>query len=148
MWPDYWPLIGQYWSRDLNTAIWLVNTGHVTWILSSGWSIQVTWPGYWPLIGWLWRSGDLTLKRKTSLWPGASGASHGHRETQTHIDALCQPFYHSLELEIGLYRLVIKCIFGLLEMTKSRITDIYWRKIRHWVTRCKMQTKIVWKCYT
>ena len=25
------------------------NTGHVTWILASDWSIQVTWPEYWPL---------------------------------------------------------------------------------------------------
>ena len=26
-WPQYWPLIGQYMSRDLNTGLWLVNTG-------------------------------------------------------------------------------------------------------------------------
>ena len=29
-WSQYWPLIGQYWSRDLNTDAWLVNiTGSV-----------------------------------------------------------------------------------------------------------------------
>ena len=39
-WPGYWPVIGQYWSRDLNTGLWLVNTGHVTSILASDWSIQ------------------------------------------------------------------------------------------------------------
>ena len=32
-------LIGQYWSRDLNTGLSLVNTGHVTSILDSHWSI-------------------------------------------------------------------------------------------------------------
>ena len=32
-----WPLIGQYWSHDLNTGLWLVNTGHVTWILDCDW---------------------------------------------------------------------------------------------------------------
>ena len=25
-WPEYWPLIGQHWSRDLNTGLWLVIT--------------------------------------------------------------------------------------------------------------------------
>ena len=30
---------------------WLVNTGHVTWILAWDWSIAVTWPEYWPVIG-------------------------------------------------------------------------------------------------
>ena len=38
-WPEYWPLIGQYWSHDLDTGLWLASTGHVTWILASDWSI-------------------------------------------------------------------------------------------------------------
>ena len=33
-------------SRDLNTGLWLVHTDHVTWILTSDWSRQVTWPAY------------------------------------------------------------------------------------------------------
>ena len=37
---EYWLLIGRYRSRDLNTDFWLVDTGHVTWILASDWSIQ------------------------------------------------------------------------------------------------------------
>ena len=24
-WPEYWPVIGQYWSRDLNTELWLAD---------------------------------------------------------------------------------------------------------------------------
>ena len=50
-WPEYWHLIGQYWSHSPvrltssrlflsllgNTGLWLVNTGHVTWILASDW---------------------------------------------------------------------------------------------------------------
>ena len=67
-WPEYWPLIGQYWSRDPSTCLWLVHfqeacstpppwltwnwrsldtasvlwlvdMDHVTWILSSNWLI-------------------------------------------------------------------------------------------------------------
>ena len=38
--PEYWPLIGQYRSFDLNTGLWLVNMDHVTWILSSDWIIM------------------------------------------------------------------------------------------------------------
>ena len=58
---EYWPLIGQnisyslligpHRSRDLITGLWLVNTGHVTWILASNWSALVTWPEYCLLIG-------------------------------------------------------------------------------------------------
>ena len=77
---QYWPLIGQYRSRDLNTGVWLVNTGHVTlileycslintglWLVNTGrvtlilacdWSTQVTWPEYWPVIG-QYKSRDL-----------------------------------------------------------------------------------------
>ena len=51
-------MIGQYWSRDLNTGLWLVNTDHSTWILVSDWSILVTWSEYWPVIG-QYRSRDL-----------------------------------------------------------------------------------------
>ena len=36
-WSEYRPLIGQRWSRDLNTGLWLVNTDHVTSILASDW---------------------------------------------------------------------------------------------------------------
>ena len=43
LWPEYWPLIGQYWSCDLNIGLWLVKTDHVTWILNT-----------WPLIGQYW----------------------------------------------------------------------------------------------
>ena len=32
---EYWPVIGEYWSRDLNTWLKLDNTHHVTWILTS-----------------------------------------------------------------------------------------------------------------
>ena len=40
-WPEYWPLIGQYWSCYLNTGRWLVNTGDLNtglWLdnISSG----------------------------------------------------------------------------------------------------------------
>ena len=42
------PLIGQF---ILNTGLLLVQTDHVTWILASYWSRQVTWHQYWPLIG-------------------------------------------------------------------------------------------------
>ena len=38
-------------SHDLNTGLWLVETDHLTSILASDWSRQVTWPEYWPLIG-------------------------------------------------------------------------------------------------
>ena len=38
-----WPLIGQYWSRDLNTGLWLVNTSHVTGKLASYWSPEYQW---------------------------------------------------------------------------------------------------------
>ena len=30
----------------------LVNTGHVTKVLASDWSIHIMWPEYYPLIGW------------------------------------------------------------------------------------------------
>ena len=41
MWPEYWPLIGQYWSRDLNTGLWLVN-----WLYLRLWLVNVCrWPG-------------------------------------------------------------------------------------------------------
>ena len=40
----HWSLIGQYWSRDLITGLWLVNTCLITWILASDWSILVTRP--------------------------------------------------------------------------------------------------------
>ena len=44
---EYWALIGQYWSRDLNTELWLVNTEHVTWILTCDWLIlQVSRDGH------------------------------------------------------------------------------------------------------
>ena len=43
-WPEYWPLIGQYKSRDLNTGLLLVNTDHVTWILASDWSMNFITP--------------------------------------------------------------------------------------------------------
>ena len=49
MWPEYWPLIGQY--------------CHVTWILASDESTLITWPEYWSLIGQYW-SRDLN----TDLW--------------------------------------------------------------------------------
>ena len=48
---EYWTVIGQYWSPDLNTGFWLVNTSHVTWILDCDWSILITWLENWPLIG-------------------------------------------------------------------------------------------------
>ena len=41
----------EYLSRDLNTGLWLVNTGHMTWTLAFDWAVIVTWPEYWPLIG-------------------------------------------------------------------------------------------------
>ena len=62
-WSEYWPLIGQYWSRDLNTSLWLDNTDHLTWILVSDWTILVTWLEYWSLIG-QYLSHDLN----TGLW--------------------------------------------------------------------------------
>ena len=34
----HWSLIGPEWSRDLETSLWLVESGHVTWRLSSDWS--------------------------------------------------------------------------------------------------------------
>ena len=42
-WPEYWPLIGKYWSRDLNTGLWLVNADHVTLILFSDWRRSWVW---------------------------------------------------------------------------------------------------------
>ena len=39
-WPEYWPKIGQDWSHDLSTSLWLVNTDHVTWILSTDWTYR------------------------------------------------------------------------------------------------------------
>ena len=51
MWPEYWPLIGQYWWCELNTFFWLVNTISITWLLASHWSVNVTWPVYCPLNG-------------------------------------------------------------------------------------------------
>ena len=51
---DTWTLIGQHRS-SCNTGLWLVNTDHMTPILASDWSTQITWPQYWPLIGqWCW----------------------------------------------------------------------------------------------
>ena len=48
------------WSKRVNSKLtgiepetfcpWLIND-HVTRILTSYWSVQVTWPEYWPLIG-------------------------------------------------------------------------------------------------
>ena len=38
---EYWPVIGQYESRDLNPDLWLVNIIHVTRILSYDWSKRV-----------------------------------------------------------------------------------------------------------
>ena len=61
--PGYWPLIGQQWSQDLDTGLWLVSSDHGTWILASDWSAVITGPGYWPLIGQQW-SRDLD----TGLW--------------------------------------------------------------------------------
>ena len=46
----YWSFIGPNWSRDLNTDLWLVQTDHVTLILTCDWSILITWPEYWPVI--------------------------------------------------------------------------------------------------
>ena len=37
-------VIGQDWSRNLNSGLWLVNTIHVTLILTSDWSTQLMWP--------------------------------------------------------------------------------------------------------
>ena len=80
------PVIGQYWSRDLNTDLWLVNTDHVTWILTSDWfRMRSGWASWrmssktqgtrrrmltssmmrWVLIGQYW-SPDLN----TDLWLG------------------------------------------------------------------------------
>ena len=44
---------GQYRSRDLRGLL-LVNTGQVTRLLVSDWSIQVTWLNCWSLIGHTW----------------------------------------------------------------------------------------------
>ena len=80
----YWPVIGQYWSRDLNTDVWLVQDEERMGKLedelkdarnkaedadkqydevSPDWSIQITWPEYWHLIG-QYRSRDLN----TDTW--------------------------------------------------------------------------------
>ena len=45
-WPGYRPLIGQEWSRDLDTGLSLVRSDHVTWILASHWSRVIPWSGY------------------------------------------------------------------------------------------------------
>ena len=50
----HWPLIGQYWSRDLDTGLWLVRVKlQVT--LGWQWSVKVRlWPGghWWPRDTW------------------------------------------------------------------------------------------------
>ena len=47
----------------MNTCLWLVYTGHLTWILASDWLILITWPKYWSLIGLYW-----PLDLNTGLW--------------------------------------------------------------------------------
>ena len=37
-WGEYWPLIGQYWSRDLNAGLWLVNAGDLLVFHLEGWT--------------------------------------------------------------------------------------------------------------
>ena len=37
LWPKYCPLIGRKWSRDLDTALCLAVSDHVTWTLPSDW---------------------------------------------------------------------------------------------------------------
>ena len=77
-------MIGQYWSRDLNTDLWLVQDEERMGKLedelkdarnkaedadkqydevSPDWSILITWPVHWPVIGQYW-SRDLN----TELW--------------------------------------------------------------------------------
>ena len=38
-------------SWRVSIVLWLVQTDHVSRILASDWSRQITWPEYWPLIG-------------------------------------------------------------------------------------------------
>ena len=54
-WPEYWPLIGQYRSRDLNSG--------------SDWSVQITWSEYWPLIGlYLVTRAGMTIRARSPVW--------------------------------------------------------------------------------
>ena len=63
------------WCLVCNTDLWLVETDHVTWILASDWSWQITWPKHWPLIG---RDHDV-------WWPLASGNNNNTRIITTTI---------------------------------------------------------------
>ena len=49
---------------QVNTDLWLVNTGHVTWISTSHWSIKITWHEYWHLIGCSGKS----ITTKSDIW--------------------------------------------------------------------------------
>ena len=61
---QYSPLIGQHWSRDLNTGLWLVDKDHVTSMLASNWSKGIMWHEYCVLIGWIIRSSSQILKQR------------------------------------------------------------------------------------
>ena len=52
--PGYWSLIGQEWSRDLETALWLVKSDHMTWILASDLLDDIVWPLLPSLYAELW----------------------------------------------------------------------------------------------
>ena len=49
---SHWPLIGWEWSRDLDTGLWLAESGLVTWILASDWLRVISWPVFWLFNDW------------------------------------------------------------------------------------------------
>ena len=52
-------IIGQYRSYNLNTGLWLVISDHVTWILSSDWSLAGCPLSYlWSQLSWSWLTAD------------------------------------------------------------------------------------------
>ena len=67
--------LGQTWSRDQDTGLWLARTDHVTWILASDWSR----PGHGPRCE-LWNNccsnvGNMTRLNKNINWSSTKPAS-------------------------------------------------------------------------
>ena len=75
---EYWPLIGQNRSCDINTGLWLVNTDHVTLILASDWSIlsRKVWQGRTIITCHVRRS---VIIIGETLWQ--QGSQHQHRSS-------------------------------------------------------------------
>ena len=115
------------WSRDLNTGLWLVSAGHVTWMLVSDWSR--VWPSQHR--SQLWAEKRAPAERITvSIW-----AERGDHRV-------------SSECQLEKWRLSSTEEQAELSIISSRGLKIIWRTVR---ASCQHQprvrsVKILWSC--